>query len=271
MYGVPGPNRLYGQADSDFVFLGDVTGSGIPAAASRYETVTFSTALTNAQIDDLIREGRLEAERERARLSLPPPTRMPSASYDWTGGVPGHWLPRLRFRTNMVHPAAWAGPKAWAATPPPVLPLAGAGGAPGAPLAPLIVPHAGTPLQTAPDLSAGDGSSWVVSEVGCDSHPFGTCLDKLPVGSRIAGQRGLLRVGENEYITAELMATAMVHAWSDAFRTKVSKLVSTPRGKGGKEEKPTEEFFIGDKEAPPKGAVADDGDDHYQEARTLAV
>ena len=247
---MPGPDRLYVQADGDFVFSGDVTGSGIPAAASRYETVTFATVMTNAQIDDLIREGRLEAERERARLSLPPPTRMPSASYDWMGGIrglPGHWLLRLRFRTKMEHPAAWAGPKAGAATPSPVLPLAGAGGAPGAPLAPLIVPPAGTPLQTAPDLSAGDGSSWVVSEVGCDSHPFGTCLDKLPVGSRIAGQRGLLRVGENEYITAELMATAMVHAWSDAFRTKVSKLVSTPRGKGGKEEKPTEE-------APPKGA-----------------
>ena len=67
------------------------------------------------------------------------------------------------------------------------------------------------------------------------------------------------------------MASSMVHAWSDAFRTKVSKLVSTPRGKGGKEEKPTEEFFIGDREAPPKGTVADDGEDNYQEARTLAA
>ena len=89
------------------------------------------------------------------------------------------------------------------------------------------------------------------------------------------------------------MVTAMVPTWTDAFCTKVGRLVSTPRGKGKRDEKPAEEFFIGDEASsgrglearlrsdapasadgpgfPPKEKPADDGNDQYQEARTLAV
>ena len=271
VYGVPGPERLYAQPDADFCFKAEVTAiGGMPADVKRYEVVSFASPLTNDELDDLIREGRREAERERARLQLAAPSRLPAASYDWQGtirGLPGGWLPRFRFNAKRIHPAAWAPAALPAGLPVVVLPVDDDVAA--ADLPPLASPGTApsTPMDVDAGLDAGDDCVWVISEVGVPSHPFGTTFEKLPAGSRRTSSRALFRVGVDDFITAELVRESLVPTWSDGFRSRVGQLVTTPRG-----EKPL------DRALTNHGSVDEEVDDgpgdgggQYQEARTLAV
>ena len=257
-------------------------------------------------MDDFIREGRREAEQERRRLSAPVPTRLPTAAYDWSGairGLPGRWLPTIRFREKKTHPAAWTARRAEVSAP--VLPvdlraLADPGEEPPLPGPdhppadggagrdrargagePADVPDGATLVGRA--LEAPANHSWVISEMGYPSHPFSTCYAVLPVGSRIAGRRALFKVGDDDYITAERVPTSFVPTWAEAFRKHAAEIQMTPRGGAAGEEEVAPagglEAQLGAAPGIPVGVPTGGGEpwkepepsSDYAEARTLAV
>ena len=94
-----GDGDHYDEAVSDYSYVANISGpTGLPAYVER--SVSFSEALTPAEVRSYVTEGRRLAEDVASNEGLPEPPSQP-VYLTWNGNrirIPGDWLPRWRLR-----------------------------------------------------------------------------------------------------------------------------------------------------------------------------